>query len=158
MRESPLPILSTRVALPACRSQVVEGCLAVLDPDSAPGDSSHLLASHRSASPGRRDTPDGPAALAARLARLPGQDFQWVLEAVALAAQAYLNRCAAVGEAVQAVLEAARAPKPQLAAAAQEAREACQAAAEAAAARWSKLLAGRARSSAEGGVGVSVIR
>lgn len=142
---------------PPC-SQVVEGCLDVLDPEGAPGDSSHLLASNRSLSPGRRDAPDGPAVLAARLARLPGQDFQWVLEAVALASKVYLNHCAAVGEAVQVILEAAKAPKQQLAAAAQEARECCQAAAEAAAGRWSKLLSGRARSSTEGGVGASVIR
>lgn len=145
---------------PTCTpcSQVVEGCLGLLDPESAPGDSSHLLASHRSASPRRRDEPDASAALAARLARLPGQDFCWVLEAVALASKAYLDHCAAVGEAVEAILTAARAPKPQLAAAAQEARECCQAAAEAAAGRWSKLLAGRARSSGEGGAGGGVIR
>ncbi|KAL4452640.1 hypothetical protein ABPG75_008302 [Micractinium tetrahymenae] len=139
-------------------SHVVEGCLDILDPESAPGDSSHLLASHRSLSPGRRDEPDGPAALAARLARLPGQDFQWVLEAVVLASKAYLNHCTAVGQAVQTILAAAKAPKPQLAAVAQEARECCQAAAEAAAGRWSKLLSGRARSGGEGSGGAGPIR
>ena len=189
-------------ALPPCRSQVVDGCLDILDGEGAPGDSVHLLASHRSPSPPRERS-----SAADRLQRLPGQvrahlaearegslawfrgsaggtpewlvllvqwwlaincnncllpsapsqDFQWVLEAVLLAATVYLDHCAAVGTALHAILSAAKATKQQLAAAAQDARECCQAVAEAAAARWSKLLGGRARGGEGGGTG-SIIR
>ncbi len=54
-------------AAPPC-SQVIEGCLGILDGEGAPGDSVHLLASHRSPSPPRE-----PASTAERLQRLPGQ-------------------------------------------------------------------------------------
>ena len=54
-------------AAPPC-SQVIEGCLGILDGEGAPGDSVHLLASHRSPSPPRE-----PASIAERLQRLPGQ-------------------------------------------------------------------------------------
>lgn len=127
---------------------MIEGCLDILDCDGAPGDASHLVASHRSLSPGRE-----PPNMAARLQRLPGQDFQWVLEAVVLAAKVFLDHCTSVGAAVQTILAAAKAPQQQIADAARDAREACQAAAEAAAGRWSKLLGGRARGAAEAGGG-----
>ena len=74
-----------------------------------------------------------------------------------LAVKLYLNHCTAVEAAVETILTAAKASKQQLAAAAHDARECCQAVAEAAAARWSKLLSSRARSSsveAGGGSGV----
>lgn len=143
-----------------CRSRVIEGCLDVLDPETAPGDTSHLVGSHaRSLSPGPggssgSDARAEAAALGARLGRLPGQEFMWVLEAVLLASKVYINHCTAVGEAVQMVLTAAKASKQQLAAAAQGSRQCCQAVAEVVAGRWSKLLAGRARG-AEGANGRS---
>jgi hypothetical protein len=130
-------------------SQVLEACLEVLDPEPSPGDSSHLLAGPRSASPGRE-----PPTAAEKLQRLPGQDFQWVLEAVVLAATAFLGHCQAVGEAVSLILSLAQAPAQQLAAAERDMAECRAAVAEAATARWSKLLGSRARGGgAEGGGG-----
>ncbi|KAL4854749.1 Histidinol-phosphate aminotransferase 2 [Chlorella vulgaris] len=129
-------------------SQVLEACLEVLDPEPSPGDSSHLLAGPRSASPGRE-----PPTAAEKLQRLPGQDFQWVLEAVVLAATAFLGHCQAVGEAVSLILSLAQAPAQQLAAAERDMAECRAAVAEAATARWSKLLGSRARGGGAEGVG-----
>ncbi|PSC74274.1 vacuolar sorting-associated chloroplastic [Micractinium conductrix] len=146
---------STQVArLKELLSHVIEGCLDILDPETAPGDSSHLLL-HRSLSPGRERGGGGgggeAAALASRLGRLPGHEFQWVLEAVVLATRAYAGHAAEMGQAVQEILGAAQASKQQLGAAAADARECCQGVADAAAARWSRLLTGRARASGEAG-------
>ncbi len=80
-----------------------------------------------------------------------------MLEAVLLAAKVYLDHCAAVGAAIEAVLAAAKATKQQLAAAARDTRECCQAVAEAAAGRWSKLLGSRARGGEGAGAG-NIIR
>ena len=54
------------------------------------------------------------------------QDFQWLLEAVLLAAKVYLDHCTAVGAAIEAILGAAKATKQQLASAARDNRECCQ--------------------------------
>ena len=74
-----------------------------------------------------------------------------MLEAVVLATRAYAGHAAEMGQAVQEILGAAQASKQQLGAAAADARECCQGVADAAAARWSRLLTGRARASGEAG-------
>ena len=58
----------TLLPCPPPSSQVIEGCLGILDGEGAPGDSVHLLASHRSPSPPRE-----PTSIAERLQRLSGQ-------------------------------------------------------------------------------------
>ena len=61
-------VTCTHLSCPTPSSQVIEGCLGILDGEGAPGDSVHLLASHRSPSPPRE-----PTSIAERLQRLPGQ-------------------------------------------------------------------------------------
>ncbi len=71
----------------------MEDCLGVLVP--GPSDSVHLVAARAGSPPLRPST-------AELLQQLPGDHFLWVLEAVLLAARAYLNhvgRCASVGQA-----------------------------------------------------------
>jgi hypothetical protein len=124
----------------------------VLDPEAAGGDASHLLPGRHSAAGG-----DGEARGAAdRLARLPGQDFCWLLEAVLLASALQAEHCAAVGAAVTSALVGAGAALPAAAAAQAAARECVAAVAEAAAARWARLLGARARGGGDGDGGAGI--
>jgi vacuolar protein sorting-associated protein 54 len=103
--------------------------------------------------------PGAGSAAAAAAAKLPSEQFVWVLEAALLAAQAAMEHFGAVGTAVAAAAAAVEAPAAGEEAAAGngdggaagDGGDLSAAVAEAAAARWAKLLAARARRAADGG-------
>ena len=125
------------------RSELVERVLDALQPTAS--DHVHLLASpQRSSSPASSSPPPPPSTLAERLQQLPGEHFVLLLEAVLLLASAFLAHCQRVAAVLQASLAASQAAGPQVAAVARECKDCSQLVAEAAAARWSKLLSARA--------------
>ena len=107
---------------------MIDSCLAVFGHSH---DSVHLLA-------GR-----APAQPADRIPKLTSEQFAWLAEAVLLAAQAHLGHCSQMCTSLAAVAGQAPGDTP-LPSIQRATAECCQAVAEAAAARWAKLLTARA--------------
>ena len=151
-----LPLQPGRL-LPPCTacSQVIDSCLDALDLPPPSGDASHLMAygGQHTAAGSLPSSAEQQPSTAARLQQLPGREFEWVLEAVVLVVKTLLNHCQAVGAAVQGILAGSQAARQQASATAHDLKECSQAVAEAAAARWSKLLGFRARGGSNGSDG-----